>query len=70
MPYQPISEWTTNDGTVPSDITADTILEIIYRSGECLIWDPKQIGPSLDVDLWKFDDNVYDVNQYRKMKRV
>ena len=70
MSYEPISEWTENNGTVPSDVNADTILEIRYRYGECLIWDPKQLGPSLDIDLWKFDDHHYDVIKYRKMKKV
>lgn len=69
MPYQPISEWTTNDGTVPSDVTADTILETKYRDKVVDIIHSKE-GDFKNPLFWEILNDDRDIICYRKMKRV
>ena len=71
MSYEPISEWTTNDGTVPSDINADTILETKYRDGKLGLFNPSSnIANSKDNYIWEIFSDDCDIIQYRKMKRI
>ena len=70
MSYEPISEWTDNTGAVPSDITADTVLELRYRDKTLVVLDPHSriVAPS-NIAIWKIFYDVCDIIQYRKMKR-
>lgn len=55
------SDWIENTGTMPSDITADTMLDVMYTDGvvmsetgyddACLWW---RVGNDSDIDIYRY----------------
>ncbi len=55
------SDWIENTGTMPSDITADTMLDVMYTDGvvmsgtdyddACLWW---REGDDSDIDMYRY----------------